>query len=78
MRPISLKLFSSEGILEGFLVLIFMKSQIFILMTYPHLFCCFQDTFHWPSAVSKININEELDQAMGTSCDIEAGKKSHI
>ena len=57
-----------------------MATEILILMTYSHLFFCFQDTIHWPSAVTnrfKRNINEELHQAMSTSFDIKA-RKDHI
>ena len=78
--PISLKLFSNEGILEfSRFPSIFMTSRILILITdiFALFFCCFQDTFHWSSSLTKKfkrNIKEELQQAMRTSSDIKVGK----
>ena len=66
-----------QSFLQGFLVLIFMETQILILMTYPHIFLPLPRHFHWPSALTnrfKRNINEELNQAMSTSSDIKTGK----
>ena len=54
-----------------------MKTQILILMRYPHIFLPLPRRFHWPSALTnsfKRNINEELHQAMNTSSGIQAGK----
>ena len=84
MRLISLKLFSSEGILEFSTRFpstdIHEISDIHIDDTSAPFFAVSKTPFI--SAVSKRNINEELDQAMSTRCDIEAGKnlifKKHL
>ena len=78
-------MFLSFSFPQGFLVLIFMTSQILMLMAYLHIFCYFQDTFHWSSALPKKfkkNINKALHQAIRTGSDNEVGKdrifKKHL
>ena len=63
---------------QGFLVLIFVTTEILILMTYPHIFFATSHTTFIDHLIyligSRRNINEKLNQAISTSSDIKTGK----
>ena len=63
---------------QGFLVLIFVATEILILMTYPHIFFPTSHTTFIDHLIyligSRRNINEKLNQAISTSSDIKTGK----
>ena len=63
---------------QGFLVLIFVATEILILMTYPHIFFPTSHTTFIDHLIyligSRRNIIEKLNQAMSASSDIKAVK----
>ena len=64
--------------LKGFLVLIFVATEILILMTYPHIFFATSHTTFIDHLIyligSRRNKNEKLNPAMSTGSDIKTGK----